>query len=241
MEKDKCLVVIPTYNEAENLPLLVERLRAHFPCLIVDDNSPDGTGEVADALHEKYGSFVRVLHREKKEGLGKAYLDGFAYALRTSNRPYIGQMDADLSHPPEKMADLYWAVTQEDVDLAVGSRYIPGGGLDTDWAVWRKVLSRFANNYATTVLGSSLSDMTGAFRIWDRYLLEKVLSLPITSEGYCFLIETLIIAERIFQARIAEIPFYFKERSNGESKLSLPIQIEAARRVWQMRGIKHAF
>ena len=227
-------IVIPTYNEAENLNNLVSALfnlqidRLHV--LIVDDNSPDGTGDIAQDLEEKYPDQISVLHREGKLGLGSAYIKGFRTALE-SGADYIVQMDADFSHPPEKIIEFTKVLSK--TDAALGSRYIAGGKLDENWPLWRKGLSTFGNIYAKTILRLPINDATGGFRAWRR---ETLLGMPlerIRSNGYAFQVEMIYVAYRLGFSFI-EVPFYFADRQWGSSKMSFSIQIEAATRVWQM-------
>ena len=227
-------VVIPTYNEAENLPKLVLALFslhiAGLKILVVDDNSPDRTGALAEDLARQYPDCVSVLHRPEKAGLGMAYLAGFSKALADGSQA-IAQMDADFSHPPEKIVDLL--KTLEDCDVALGSRYIPGGGVDVHWPAWRKGLSGFGNLYARTILRLPIHDATGGFRLWRR---ETLLEMPINrvrSNGYAFQVEMAYIAYRS-GFTFVETPFYFADRRWGKSKMSFSIQFEAAKRVWQM-------
>jgi dolichol-phosphate mannosyltransferase len=227
-------VVIPTYNEAENLPKLVSVLfQLPIPgmkILVVDDNSPDGTGEIADRLAEEQRERLRALHRAGKMGLGSAYIQGFKRALEDGAQA-VAQMDADFSHPPDLLVDLYAAL--QTCDVAMGSRYVPGGSVDRDWPIWRKGLSAFGNLYARSILWLPVRDATGGYRMWRRRTL---LSMPldrVRSNGYAFQVEMAYIACRLgFQFR--EIPFYFADRKWGQSKMSFRIQKEAAIRIWQM-------
>ncbi|MRR29905.1 polyprenol monophosphomannose synthase, partial [bacterium] len=168
----KIAVVIPTYNEKENLPKITAQLMAlplDLHLLVIDDNSPDGTGQIADELTQQYSGRVSVMHRTGKLGLGTAYISGFKQML-TTDADAIAQMDADFSHPPEKLLEMVTAL--EKADVAAGSRYIPGGSLDDKWPLWRKWLSGFGNVYARTILGMALKDVTGGFRLWKRQTLE---------------------------------------------------------------------
>jgi len=228
-------VVIPTYNEADNLPTLVAALRAlplpGLQIVVVDDDSPDGTGQIADQLAEQALGCVHVFHRPRKSGFGRAYLYGFAAALELGTQA-VAQMDADLSHPPAKLVDLLAAV--DHYDLAIGSRYVAGGSVDARWPRWRKGLSAFGNAYARTVLGLVLRDVTSGFRV---YRCETLKAMPldrIRSGGYVFQIELLYVA-RLCGFSATEIPIHFVERAWGASKMSLQIQAEAALRVWQLR------
>jgi dolichol-phosphate mannosyltransferase len=228
-------VVIPTYNEAENLPKLVSALFAlpleDLQVLVVDDNSPDGTGELAEMLAFEHPGKVSVLHRRAKAGLGTAYIAGFQYSLKAGAQA-IAQMDADFSHPPEKLVELVAAL--QDFDLALGSRYVPGGSVDEGWPVWRKGLSAWANFYARTILGLPTRDVTGGFRLWRRETLVRMPLHLVQSNGYAFMIEMVYIAHQLGFS-IGEVPIYFADRRWGQSKMSFRIQREAALRVWQMR------
>lgn len=233
----KTTIVIPTYNEAENLPKLVSALfnlqMPDLSVLVVDDNSPDGTGQIAEDLGVEYGGRVKVLHRAGKLGLGTAYIQGFQRAIEDGAEA-IGQMDADFSHPPEKVLELAEAL--QSCDMALGSRYVPGGKLDEQWPFWRKALSAFGNFYARTILGMSLRDVTGGFRLWRR---ETLMGMPlerVRSNGYVFQVEMAYVASKLGY-EFKEVPIYFADRRWGESKMSFRIQIEAAVRVWQLAGM----
>lgn len=231
----KITLVIPTYNEAENLPKLAAALLAldlpELKILIVDDMSPDGTGRIADELAAEHPGRIEALHRQGERGLGRAYVFGFAHALQ-GDAEAIGQMDCDFSHPPEKLPELVAKLAT--CDLALGSRYIPGGGVDRKWPLWRKALSVWGNFYARTILGLPIRDVTGAFRLWRRELLERIPFKEVVSNGYVFLYEILYLAHRA-GARFGEVPIYFADRKWGESKMKLNVQLEAAWRVWQVR------
>lgn len=233
----KIIQVIPTYNEAENLPILVNALLSQeiegLYILIVDDNSPDGTGRVADQLASEHPDQVSVLHRQGKEGLGKAYIQGFRQAL-DQGAEVIGMMDADLSHPPDRLPALLAALS--DADVVIGSRYTPGGSVDKTWPLFRKFLSWFGNTYARTILGLPIKDTTGGYRLWRRDALEAIHFKETRSSGYVFIVELAYMA-KLAGLKFAEVPIYFAERSHGESKMSLRIQIEAALRVWQLRRL----
>lgn len=237
----KIIQVIPTYNEAQNVPLLVDALFAQdipgLHILIVDDNSPDGTGDVAESLAETFSGKLSVLHRRGKEGLGKAYIQGFQAAL-DQGADVIGMMDADLSHPPERLPAMLAVL--DTADVVIGSRYVPGGSVDRDWPAWRKGLSRFGNTYARTILGLPIRDATGGYRLWKRAALEAIPFDASRSNGYVFIVELAYLAH-LAGLSFAEVPIYFAERTQGTSKMSLRIQIEAAFRVWQLRQIYKNF
>ena len=227
-------IIVPTYNEKENLPIVVDRLFnlgiPSLKILIVDDNSPDGTGDIADALADKHAGRINVIHRKGKLGLGTAYIEGFKFCLDDGAKQIV-QMDADFSHNPEKVTELLDQL--EEYDMAIGSRYIEGGSLDNDWAIWRKGLSSFGNNYARTILGLPVKDVTGGFRAWKSETLQGIPFDRVMSKGYVFQVEMCYITY-LSGFNIKEIPIYFAERTRGDSKMSLNIQIEAARRVWSI-------
>jgi dolichol-phosphate mannosyltransferase len=235
-------VVVPTYNEAENLPQLVSALFAlpeiELCLLVVDDNSPDGTGDLAEQLTRRYPGRMSVMHRAGKLGLGTAYIIVFFKALETGAEA-IAQMDADFSHPPAKLIELMHLL--EHCDVSMGSRYVPGGAVDERWPLWRKGLSAFGNIYARTILGLDVKDATGGFRMWRRATLEGMPLERVRSNGYAFQVEMIYLATRLGY-KCLETPIYFPDRRWGHSKMSFQIQREAAIRVWQMlfeyRGLK---
>jgi dolichol-phosphate mannosyltransferase len=227
-------VVVPTYNEAENLPKLVPALFAlplpDLKILIVDDNSPDGTAEIVKNLSVENPGRLSLIERPGKLGLGTAYVRGFRQAL-ADGAEAIAQMDADFSHPPEKLVELMDVLNNNDV--AMGSRYIPGGGVDERWPLWRKGLSAFGNIYACMILQLPVKDATGGFKIWRHNTLSKMPLERVQSNGYAFQIEMAYIAYKL-GFTFDEVPFYFADRRWGTSKMSFNIQIEAAIRVWQL-------
>lgn len=235
-------VIIPTYNEKENLPLLVKRLQdlplADVSILVIDDNSPDGTGELADELAAKFPGQISVMHRQGKLGLGTAYIAGFKQLIKTGV-DFIAQMDADFSHEPEKLIEFVSAIN--GYDMVIGSRYVPGGSLDVTWPFWRKALSGFGNFYARTILGIRVRDITGGYRLWRRETLEAIPLDSIRSNGYIFQVEMGYVTSKL-GFKIKEVPIYFAERKLGKSKMNFSIQIEAALRVWGLlsryRGLK---
>ena len=227
-------VVTPTFNEAENLPKLVSALFdlpiAGLKLLVVDDNSPDGSGQMAESLAEAHSGRIHVLHRAGKMGLGSAYVTGFRWALEDGAEA-IAQMDADFSHPPELLVRLL--ETTQDCDVAMGSRYVRGGSVDRNWPTWRKALSAFGNIYARTILRLPVRDATGGYRVWRRNTLANMPLERVRSNGYAFQVEMAYLAHRLgFCFR--EVPFYFADRRWGKSKMSMDIQVEAAIRVWQI-------
>lgn len=233
----RVLVTIPTYNEAENLPKLVSALYSlpmeSLDILVIDDNSPDGTGQIANALAGEHAGRMFVMHRAGKLGLGTAYISAFQWALQHDYEA-VAQMDADFSHPPEKLVEL--EQTLQHTDLVMGSRYVPGGGLDERWPFWRKALSGFGNTYARTILGLPIRDVTGGFRMWRRETLQGIPLERVHSNGYVFQVEMAYITHRC-GFHFAEIPIYFADRRWGKSKMSFRIQVEAAVRVWRLKGL----
>ncbi len=233
MESERrAIVCLPTYEERENLQPIVRAIHAAAPrvdVLVIDDNSPDGTGRLADELAAR-DPRVHVLHRPGKQGLGRAYLAGFAWALE---RGYglVLEMDADFSHDPRRLPALLEASRHADVVL--GSRYVPGGGT-VSWGLARKVISRGGSLYARKILGIPVRDLTGGFKCFRREVLEA-LDLPtVASTGYAFQIElTFRALKRGF--RVAEVPIVFADRRVGRSKMSRRIVLEAMRNVWAMR------
>lgn len=231
----KIMVVLPTYNEAENLPRMVDALRAlpldNLNILVVDDNSPDGTGQIADDLAARYPGQVHVLHRQSKEGLGAAYVAGFKEAL-SLDADYIIQMDCDFSHQPRYVPHMVEAAASSD--LVIGSRYVRGGGVDESWHFSRKALSWFANRvYVRTLMGIPVNDATGGFKLWRRQTLIGLDLDRVRSNGYVFQVEMTYIAVRL-GFRTTEIPIYFPDRELGHSKMDSNIAVEAALRVWQV-------
>jgi len=230
---EHALVIVPTYNESENIARIVPRILAQDPridVLIVDDNSPDGTGRIADQLAAE-DARVHVLHRAGKEGLGRAYLAGFRWALEREYE-FIFEMDADFSHDPAHLPEFLAAVT--DADLVLGSRYRDGKVTVVNWPMTRLLLSYGANIYARAVTGLRLGDATGGFKCFRRRVLEAIPLGEVKSNGYAFQIEMSFRAwKRGF--RIAEIPIVFHDRTEGESKMSKGIVREAIWMVWRLR------
>ncbi len=227
-------VVTPTYNEAENLPKLVSALFSlplDLNVIIVDDNSPDGTGRIANELARQFPGQVDVLHRPGKMGLRSAYLNGFQRVMDTDAQAIV-QMDADFSHDPSVLVNM--AKLLESYDTVFGSRYVEGGSVDARWPFWRKKLSLFGNYYARTILGMPLHDVTTGYRIWRRETLQQMPMERIQSSGYIFLVEMAYLAYCL-GFNVGEAPIYFADRRWGKSKMSIKIQMEAAFRVWQVR------
>lgn len=227
------LIVVPTYNERENLPRLAEALLRFddFTVLVVDDGSPDGTGEQADRIAAESGGRLRVMHRRGQRGLGRSYVDGFQEALRLGATRVV-QMDADFSHDPNEVMRLIDATGA--ADLAIGSRYIPGGTLH-NWPWHRVALSAFANRYVRAITGVPVNDCTSGFRCWRSDLLARVPLVRIASEGYAFQVEMAWHASNA-GARIVEVPITFVERTRGSSKLSGRVIVESAVMPWRLRS-----
>jgi len=233
-------VVIPTYNEAENLPALVETLDAldlpDLRVLVVDDSSPDGTGRLAEGLGERLrrggDPFVRVLHRPQKQGLGRAYVAGMTRAL-ADGADFVVQMDADFSHEPAEIPKMLAALERTGAGVVIGSRYVPGGSLDPEWTRARRLLSVWANFYARTILRMDVRDITAGVKLWRREARLAVDLARITSAGYAFQIEmNWEVRRRGYD--IVEVPIYFRERREGASKMSFHVQAEAAIRPFQL-------
>jgi dolichol-phosphate mannosyltransferase len=236
MASDKTTVVIPTYNEAENLAPMAEALFAlevpNLHLLIVDDASPDGTGELADQLAAQYAGYFSVCHRTGPRGLGWAYVDGFRQAL-DDGANYIVQMDCDFSHPPHYVPQLLGAI--QGYDVVVGSRYVRGAQIDERWEWQRRLLSTWANSiYARVILGCHVQDLTAGFKCWRRETLVGIDVGRVRSQGYAFQIEMAYLAERLGY-RVLEVPIYFEERRLGQSKMQMKVKVEAALRVWELR------
>ncbi len=236
LEGKRALVILPTYNERENLEPLTsaifretEPLPLDLSILVVDDSSPDGTGQLADLLAER-DERISVLHRPRKAGLGRAYLAGFAWGLERGFDLLL-EMDADFSHAPRYLPALLRASVE--ADLVLGSRYVPGGGV-LNWGLGRRLLSRGGSLYARTLLGLPQHDLTGGFKVFRREALEA-LDLPsVRSEGYAFQIELTLRAYRR-GLRIVEVPIVFEDRRVGQSKMSRGIVSEALWVVWKLR------
>jgi dolichol-phosphate mannosyltransferase len=231
-------LILPTYNEAENVEAIVAAAGevlagaapAGFRILIVDDGSPDGTGELADGLAARH-EWVRVLHRSEKNGIGPAYLAGFGHALE-HGAGYVMEMDSDFSHDPADLARLLQAV-YDGADLALGSRYVHGGGV-SDWGLLRRVVSEGGSTYARLVLGLKVRDLTGGFKCFRREVLEAINFDGVRSQGYAFQVE---LTYRAVQAgfKVVEVPIVFRDRQRGQSKMSWRIAAEA---MWLVPGLR---
>ena len=227
------LVIVPTYNERENLPQIVAAVHEHLPeadVLVVDDNSPDGTGAVADELAARDGK-VHVLHRPGKQGLGTAYVAGFKWALARDYQ-FLFEMDCDFSHDP-KYLPIMLARARAGADLVLGSRYVDGGGT-VNWGPMRKFISRGGSLYARTILGVGVRDLTGGFKCFRRATLEKLDLDSVSAQGYGFQIEMTYRAVK-HGLRVEEVPIIFVDRRVGQSKMSKKIFLEAFTLVWKLR------
>lgn len=229
-------VVIPTYNEAKNLPAMVDALFAlpleRLHLIVVDDNSPDGTGELADDLAAAHPQRMWVIHRGGKQGLGTAYAHGFRVAL-ARGADVIVQMDADFSHSPAYIPEMVAQLA--DVDVVVGSRYVKGGGTDERWSWWRYLLSWWANQvYTRLILGIRVQDATAGFKAFRREVLAEIDIAEVISNGYVFQVEVAYLCQKK-GFRIREVPIYFEDRRIGRSKMDVPVKVEAVWRVWQIR------
>jgi dolichol-phosphate mannosyltransferase len=225
------LVMIPTYNERDNLPRIVPLVLAHdVQLLVIDDGSPDGTGALADELARQYPGRMSVLHRTGKRGLGRSYVDGFRRALQMGVDVAV-QMDADLSHDPDYLPAILDASRQYDV--AIGSRYVHGISV-VNWPLKRLILSTLGNRYVRAITGLSTRDCTGGFRAWGRRAIERLPLDRIVSDGYSFQVETLYEAVRA-GCTIVELPIVFTERREGQSKLSHGVLLESLLMPWRLR------
>jgi dolichol-phosphate mannosyltransferase len=231
-------VVLPTYNEAGNLPVIIEALFAlpltGLRVLVADDNSPDGTGAIADGLAEKYGADrLTVVHRPGKQGLGRAYVDGMTRAV-DAGAEFVVQMDSDLSHAPEYLPQMLGTLLATDADVVIGSRYICGASLAQEWAWHRKALSGFANTYVRVLLRLGVRDVTAGFKVWRSSALAAIDVASVRSNGYSFQVE---MNYRSVQhgLKIVEVPIHFVDRREGESKMSLKVQLESAMMPFSLR------
>jgi dolichol-phosphate mannosyltransferase len=229
----RVLVVVPTYNERENLPVLVKRVLAYdgYRMMVVDDGSPDGTGQIADNLAQEYAGRMEVMHRIGQRGLGRSYIDGLQRAVARDDVDLVCQMDADLSHNPEYLPALA-AAAASSYDVVIGSRYLNGVSV-VNWPLHRIFLSAFANKYIRAVTQLTPRDCTSGFRCWRREALAKLPLASMVSDGYAFLVEMLFEASRR-GCRIGEVPIIFVERAQGHSKVSTPVLIESLVIPWRL-------
>lgn len=231
-------VVLPTYNEAANLPVIVARLFSlplgSLRVMVADDNSPDGTGDVADSLARQYGAArMTVVHRLSKQGLGRAYVDGMSKAME-AGAEFVLQMDSDLSHGPEYVPQLLGTLLSTGADVVVGSRYVAGASLARQWSWRRKALSGFANTYVRMLLRPGVRDVTSGFKLWRVSALKAIDLASVRSNGYSFQVE---MSYRTVKRglKLVEVPIHFAERSEGESKMSLRVQLESALMPFSLR------
>ncbi|MGY0018122.1 polyprenol monophosphomannose synthase [Streptomyces sp. cg35] len=231
-------VVMPTYNEAGNLPGIAEALMAlplpGLRLLVVDDSSPDGTGEIADRYAERFAGRMAVLHRAGKEGLGRAYAAGMTRAVADGAR-YVLQMDADGSHPVARVPEMLGVALSTGAGVTLGSRYVQGGTLSDAWGAHRRLLSRWANAYAGTILGTRVRDITGGFNLWREDALRAIDLASVDSAGYSFQVEMKYRALRRGYG-IMEVPIHFEDRTVGESKMNLMVQLESVAMPWKLRA-----
>jgi dolichol-phosphate mannosyltransferase len=236
-------VVVPTYNEADNLPILAERLLGlplpNLRIVVADDNSPDGTGTIADDLADAANAKMdsgrtrmTVLHRKAKEGIGRAHIAGMRAAI-ADGAEYVVQMDADLSHQPEVIPEMLGTALSTDAGLVIGSRYVIGGSLSDQWGLYRRLLSRGGSVYVNAIMRLGIRDTTGGFKLWRRDVLDAIDLDHVRSDGFSFQIEMNHRCKRLGY-RIVEIPIHFEERYSGSSKISLRIQLEALKLPWQL-------
>jgi dolichol-phosphate mannosyltransferase len=231
-------VVLPTYNEAANLPVIVAELfglpLTGLHILVADDNSPDGTGMVADELAEKYGADrMTVLHRPGKQGLGRAYVDAMSHAI-AAGAEFVVQMDSDLSHSPQYLPQMLGALLASDADVVIGSRYVVGASLASEWSWHRKALSNFANYYVRILLRLGVRDVTAGFKLWRASALTAIDVASVRSNGYSFQVE--MNYRTVHRGlKIVELPIHFADRREGESKMSLKVQLESALMPFALR------
>jgi dolichol-phosphate mannosyltransferase len=224
-------VVLPTYDEAANLPVIVAELLglplASLRILVADDNSPDGTGDVADQLAERYGQDkMTVVHRQEKQGLGRAYVDGMTRAI-AAGAEFVVQMDSDLSHAPKYLPQMLGTLLSTNADVVIGSRYVTGASLATEWSWHRRALSAFANAYVRALLRLGIRDVTAGFKIWRSSALQTIDVASIRSNGYSFQVEMNYRSVR-HGLKIIELPIHFADRRDGESKMNVWVQLESA-------------
>ena len=224
-------VVLPTYNEAANLPVIVAELFSlpltGLHILVADDNSPDGTGTIAEELADKYGrDRLTVLHRPGKQGLGRAYVDGMTHAIQ-AGAEIVVQMDSDLSHSPQYLPQMLGTLLATNADVVIGSRYVCGASLASEWSWQRKALSTFANMYVRALLRLGVRDVTAGFKLWRSSTLQAIDVASVRSNGYSFQVE---MNYRTVQhgLKIVELPIHFADRREGDSKMSLKVQLESA-------------
>jgi dolichol-phosphate mannosyltransferase len=231
-------VVLPTYNEAANLPVIVAELFAlpltGLHILVADDNSPDGTGAIAEQLADSYGrDRMTILHRPGKQGLGRAYVDGMTDAIK-AGAEFVVQMDSDLSHSPQYLPQMLGTLLATNADVVIGSRYVCGASLAREWSWQRKALSGFANMYVRVLLRLGVRDVTAGFKLWRSSALKAIDVASVRSNGYSFQVE---MNYRTVQhgLKIVELPIHFADRREGDSKMSLKVQLESALMPFSLR------
>jgi dolichol-phosphate mannosyltransferase len=240
--QSRIAVVVPTYNEADNLPILAERILGlplpNLRMIVVDDDSPDGTGKVADGIAGDADGRVGVVHRKVKDGLGRAHIAGMRESIATG-ADFVVQMDADLSHQPETIPEMLGTALSTDAGLVIGSRYVIGGSMSDQWGKHRRLLSRGGSTYVNLVMGLDIRDATGGFKLWRRDVLESIRLDQVISDGFSFQIE-MNYRCKLQGHKIVEIPIHFEERYSGTSKISLRIQLEALLLPWRLKlgGLK---
>jgi len=235
-------VVLPTYNEAANLPVIVEQLFAlpltRLKILVADDNSPDGTGKIADELQQRFGEDrITVVHRPGKQGLGRAYVDGMCRALE-AGADYVVQMDSDLSHAPGYLPQMLGTLLASNADVVIGSRYVSGASLAREWSWRRKALSAFANTYVRVLLHLGIRDVTAGFKLWRASALKAIDVASVRSNGYSFQVEMNYRTIK-HGLKVVELPIHFVDRAEGESKMSLKVQLESALMPISLRRRAH--
>jgi dolichol-phosphate mannosyltransferase len=235
-------VVLPTYNEAANLPVIVAELLAlplsALRILVADDNSPDGTGRIADQLAAEYGQErITVVHRPGKQGLGRAYVDGMTQAI-AAGAEFVVQMDSDLSHAPGYLPQMLGTLLSASADVVIGSRYVAGASLASEWSWHRRALSGFANYYVRALLRLGIRDVTAGFKVWRSSALEAIDVASIRSNGYSFQVEMNFRTVR-HGLKIVELPIHFAERREGDSKMNLRVQLESALIPFLLRRRAH--
>lgn len=232
------IVVLPTYQEAASLPKIIKVLMdlplPGLQALVVDDNSPDGTGELAEQLADRYGrDRIGVVHRQGKEGLGRAYVDGMTRAVE-AGAEFVVQMDADLSHDPEYLTGMLGTLLSTQADMVIGSRYVVGASVASDWPWHRKALSAFANVYVRMLLRLGIRDVTAGYKLWRSTALQAIGLGSVRSNGYSFQVEMSYRA-RLRGLKVVELPIHFAEREAGESKMTFRVQLESAAMPFRLR------
>ena len=231
-------VVLPTYQEARNIPVITDALLSlpltNLRVIVVDDNSPDGTGQIAEDLAERHGrERMSVVHRAGKEGLGRAYIDGMTRAI-AAGAEFVVQMDSDLSHGPEYLPGMLGTLLSAEADVIIGSRYVVGASVGAEWPWYRKALSSFANAYVRTLLGLGIRDVTAGYKVWRGSALQAIGLPAVRSNGYSFQVEMNYRAVK-GNLKIVELPIHFSDRTEGESKMSLKVQLESALLPFKLR------